>query len=57
MWGGTAAQSGATVTVTPADYTRTIPAGSSVTIGFLGNQSGSNPSPTAFTLNGDTCTA
>ncbi|MFI0938658.1 cellulose binding domain-containing protein [Streptomyces sp. NPDC021020] len=56
MWGGTAAQSGAAVTVTPADYTRTIPAGGSVTVGFLANQGGSNPAPAAFTLDGGTCT-
>lgn len=56
MWGGTAAQSGSTVTVTPADYNRTIPAGGSVSIGFLANQGSSNPAPTSFTLNGGTCT-
>jgi glucuronoarabinoxylan endo-1,4-beta-xylanase len=57
MWGGTPAQSGAKVTITPADYTRTIPAGGSITVGFLANQGSSNPSPTDFTLNGATCTS
>ncbi|MFI0718499.1 cellulose binding domain-containing protein [Streptomyces sp. NPDC021224] len=56
MWGGTPAQNGSAVTVTPADYTRAIPAGGSVTIGFLANQGGTNPAPTAFVLNGGTCT-
>ncbi|CAG7647031.1 cellulose binding domain-containing protein [Actinacidiphila bryophytorum] len=57
MWGGTPAQTGSTVTVTPADYTRTIPAGGSVTIGFLATQGATNPNPSGFTLNGGTCTS
>lgn len=56
MWGGTPIQNGSTATVTPVDYTRTIPAGGSITIGFLANQVSTNPAPTAFTLNGGTCT-
>ncbi|MFK4104043.1 cellulase family glycosylhydrolase [Streptomyces sp. NPDC019531] len=55
MWGGTAAQSGAAVTVTPASYTNTIPAGGSVTVGFIGSKGTTNTAPTAFTLNGATC--
>jgi glucuronoarabinoxylan endo-1,4-beta-xylanase len=55
MWGGTAAQSGGAVTVTPADYTRSIPAGGSVTVGFLADQGASNPAPSGFTLNGGSC--
>ncbi|MFD8303646.1 cellulase family glycosylhydrolase [Streptomyces sp. NPDC059690] len=57
MWGGTAAQSGAAVTVTPASYTTTIPAGGSVTVGFIANKGSTNTAPTAFTLNGSACTA
>ncbi|MGW2239899.1 cellulase family glycosylhydrolase [Streptomyces sp. NPDC001759] len=57
MWGGTAAQSGGTVTVTPASYTTTIPAGGSVTVGFIASKGSTNTAPTAFTLNGSTCTA
>jgi glucuronoarabinoxylan endo-1,4-beta-xylanase len=57
MWGGTPAQSGGTVNVTPVDYTRTIPAGGSVTVGFLAGQGSTNPAPTAFTLNGGPCTS
>nr|WP_243761169.1 cellulose binding domain-containing protein [Streptomyces sp. YIM 98790] len=55
MWGGTPAQSGGTVSVTPVDWTRTIPAGGSVTVGFIGTRGGTNPAPAAFTLNGETC--
>ncbi|TQJ86220.1 cellulase family glycosylhydrolase [Streptomyces sp. SLBN-31] len=56
MWGGTAAQSGGAVTVTPASYTTTIAAGGSVTVGFIASKSSTNTAPTAFTLNGSTCT-
>lgn len=55
MWGGTAAQSGAAVTVTPASYTNTIPAAGSVTVGFIGAKGTTNTAPTAFTLNGAAC--
>ncbi|MEV6105888.1 cellulase family glycosylhydrolase [Streptomyces sp. NPDC051940] len=55
MWGGTPAQSGASVTVTPAPYTASIPAGGSVTVGFLASWSGTNSPPPSFTLNGGTC--
>ncbi|WP_458247885.1 cellulase family glycosylhydrolase [Streptomyces sp. MAI_2237] len=56
MWGGTAAQSGGAVTVTPASYTTTIPAGGSVTVGFIASKGTTNTAPTGFTLNGSTCT-
>ncbi len=55
MWGGPYTQSGDTVSVTPASWTRTIPAGGSVTVGFLADRGGTNPAPTAFTLNGSAC--
>ncbi|MER6563648.1 cellulase family glycosylhydrolase [Streptomyces sp. NPDC001027] len=55
MWGGSAAQSGGTVTVTPAAYTSTVPAGGSVTVGFIGSKGAANTAPTAFTLNGGAC--
>ncbi|MGX1371702.1 mannan endo-1,4-beta-mannosidase [Streptomyces canus] len=55
MWGGTAAQSGGAVTVTPASYTNTIAAGGSVTLGFIGSKGATNAAPTAFTLNGAAC--
>ncbi|WP_129843211.1 cellulase family glycosylhydrolase [Streptomyces sp. RFCAC02] len=55
MWGGSPAQSGGTVTVTPASYTSTIPAGGSVTIGFTASRGSTNSEPAAFTLSGGTC--
>ncbi|MDT9697177.1 cellulase family glycosylhydrolase [Streptomyces sp. P17] len=56
MWGGVPAQTADTVRVAPASYTTTIPASGSVSIGFTGTKGTTNPSPTAFTLNGATCT-
>lgn len=55
MWGGTPTQSGASVSVTPASYTSTIPAAGSVTVGFIGTKGTTNTAPTAFTLSGGTC--
>lgn len=55
MWGGTAAQSGGSVTVSPVSYTNTIPAGGSVTVGFIGGKGATNTAPAAFTLNGASC--
>jgi mannan endo-1,4-beta-mannosidase len=56
LWGGTVAQSGADVTVTSAPYTANIPASGSATLGFTAGKGSTNPSPTAFTLNGAACT-
>ncbi|MEU0739860.1 cellulase family glycosylhydrolase [Streptomyces sp. NPDC006134] len=56
LWGGTAAQDGAEVTVTSASYTASLPAAGSVTLGFTASRGSANPSPTAFTLNGSACT-
>ncbi|WSQ13817.1 cellulase family glycosylhydrolase [Streptomyces sp. NBC_01231] len=55
MWGGTATQSGGSVSVTPASYTSTISAGGSVTVGFIGTKAATNTAPTTFTLNGSAC--
>ncbi|MFF1546467.1 cellulase family glycosylhydrolase [Streptomyces sp. NPDC058291] len=55
MWGGTAAQTGGSVSVTPAAYTSTVPAGGSVTVGFIGSKGATNAAPAAFTLNGGAC--
>ncbi|MFD7707149.1 cellulase family glycosylhydrolase [Streptomyces sp. NPDC059786] len=55
MWGGTPTQTGSAVSVAAASYTATIPASGSVTIGFTGTMATTNPSPTAFTLNGAAC--
>jgi endoglucanase len=46
----------AAVSATDLGWNGTIPPGASVTIGFNGSYSGSNPEPTAFTLNGQSCT-
>ncbi|WP_181449679.1 endo-1,4-beta-xylanase [Streptomyces cyaneus] len=45
-WNATCTQSGATVTCSNASYNGTVPDGGSVTFGFNGSWSGSNPVPT-----------
>ncbi|MFF5218898.1 glycoside hydrolase family 9 protein [Micromonospora sp. NPDC000442] len=55
-WSATYAQTGAAVTATNLSYNGNLAAGASVGIGFNGTHTGSNPKPTAFTLNGATCT-
>ncbi|NUR63039.1 MAG: alpha-L-arabinofuranosidase [Catenulispora sp.] len=55
-WNGTWTQSGATVTVTNASWNGTIAAGGgSVDLGFNGTQTGQNPAPAAFSINGTIC--
>jgi hypothetical protein len=54
-WSGVFAQSGSQVTITNASYNAAIPANGSANPGFNGSWSGSNPSPTAFQLNGTAC--
>ncbi|WP_399894444.1 cellulase family glycosylhydrolase [Streptomyces sp. BBFR51] len=56
MWGGTATQNAGAVSVAPAAYTATIPAGGTVTLGFTGGKGATNTAPTAFSLNGASCT-
>ncbi|MFE2756030.1 cellulase family glycosylhydrolase [Actinosynnema sp. NPDC059335] len=55
-WNATVTTSGAQVTATNASYNASIPTNASVSFGFNGSWSGGNPAPTAFTLNGVTCT-
>ncbi|WBB81720.1 glycoside hydrolase family 9 protein [Micromonospora sp. WMMD882] len=55
-WSANATQSGAAVTLTNAAYNGSLAAGASTSFGFNGTHTGSNPKPTAFTLNGATCT-
>ncbi|MEW9527320.1 cellulose binding domain-containing protein [Microbispora sp. NPDC049125] len=55
-WSATWAQSGMAVTATNLDWNRTIAPGASVSIGFNGTHSGTNPAPNAFTLNNGACT-
>ncbi|MBE3010936.1 cellulose binding domain-containing protein [Microbispora sp. NEAU-D428] len=62
-WGGTwtteGTSEGRDVRVVPGgqagEQTRTIPAGGSVTVGFVGANEGAYPSPTVFRLNGTIC--
>ncbi|MBT8226581.1 MAG: rhamnogalacturonan lyase [Dactylosporangium sp.] len=56
LWNGTVSQSGSQVTVTNASYNAGIATSGSVAFGFNGTWSGTNSSPTAFALNGVTCT-
>ncbi|MEU6424393.1 cellulose-binding domain-containing protein [Microbispora sp. NPDC046973] len=55
-WSATYSQSGQNVTARNVDYNAAIATGASVSIGFNGSWSGSNPTPASFTLNGVTCT-
>ncbi|WP_213011986.1 cellulose binding domain-containing protein [Paractinoplanes toevensis] len=57
-WNGTYAADGQNVVVTPADGNTylTPNGGNTVSTGFVGNQTGANPSPASFTLNGAVCT-
>jgi O-glycosyl hydrolase len=55
-WNGVETQSGENVTITNESYNATIAAGSSTTLGFQGTWSASDAVPTAFTMNGTTCT-
>ncbi|MGW6057499.1 cellulase family glycosylhydrolase [Streptomyces sp. NPDC055189] len=56
VWNARATQDGARVHVTPESWTKTIPAGGSVSFGLNGSSTGNNAAPDAFTLNGKTCT-
>jgi hypothetical protein len=55
-WSATYAQSGAQMTATNLSYNGTIAPAGNTTIGFNASYTGSNPAPTAFTLNGSACT-
>ncbi|GGV06925.1 hypothetical protein GCM10010182_27190 [Actinomadura cremea] len=56
LWNGTPAQDGSAVTVTPADWNRSIPAGGTVEFGFLGSSDGDGgTTPEGFRLNGSRC--
>jgi lysophospholipase L1-like esterase len=56
LWNGVVSQSGAAVTVRNAGYNGSLGTGASASFGFNGSWTGSNPVPTAFTLNGVACT-
>lgn len=55
-WGGNFSQTGNVVTVTAPSWATSLAAGASSTPGFNGGYTGTNPKPTAFTLNGQACT-
>jgi endoglucanase len=56
LWNATYTQSGEAVTATNASYNGTIAPAGSVTVGFTGNFTSSDASPTAFAVNGTACT-
>ncbi|UQU62154.1 cellulose binding domain-containing protein [Couchioplanes caeruleus] len=55
-WNATVTQSGSAVTARNAGYNGSIATNGTVSFGFNGSWTGSNPAPTAFTLNGTACT-
>ncbi|MEV8626137.1 glycoside hydrolase family 9 protein [Streptomyces sp. NPDC051079] len=54
-WNATVTQLGTTVSARDAGWNRTIAPGGTANFGVQGTHTGSNPSPTAFTLNGSAC--
>lgn len=56
-WKGNFSQSGSHVTVTSKSWNGSLGGGESVSIGFNGSYSGSNPEPENFTLNGTACSS
>ncbi|MEU3660200.1 cellulase family glycosylhydrolase [Streptomyces sp. NPDC032940] len=55
MWGGTPTQHDGAVSITPASYTSSIPAGGSVALGFTAAKGTANTAPAAFSLDGAAC--
>jgi hypothetical protein len=56
-WNGTFLQSVQNVTVTSASYNGNVAANASVSAGFNGTWTSSNPAPTSFSVNGNVCGA
>ena len=54
-WGGNFSQTGNVVTVGAPSWATDLAAGASTTPGFNAGYTGTNPNPTAFTLNGQPC--
>ena len=54
-WSGQWSQTGAQVTATNQSWNGSVAPGGTVSLGFNGSYSGSNPRPAAFTVNGTTC--
>ncbi|GEL97232.1 cellulase family glycosylhydrolase [Cellulomonas terrae] len=55
-WSATWSQTGSTVTATGVAWNSTLAPGASTEIGFNGTHTGTNTAPTAFTVNGASCT-
>ena len=55
-WNATVTQSGSQVTAVNASYNGGLGTGASVSFGFNGSWTGSNPVPSSFSVNGVTCT-
>ncbi|GAA3929241.1 hypothetical protein Aau02nite_80000 [Amorphoplanes auranticolor] len=55
-WNATVTQSGAQVTARNVSYNSTIATGATVSFGFNGSSTGSNPPPASYSLNGVVCT-
>jgi len=55
-WSANWSQTGSAVTGTGLSWNSSLAPGQSTDIGFNGSHTGQNPKPTAFTLNGATCT-
>jgi cellulose 1,4-beta-cellobiosidase len=56
LWNGVVTQSGQAVSVRNADWNGSLASGGSVNFGFQATYSGANAKPTAFKLNGVSCT-
>ncbi|MBL7253519.1 cellulose binding domain-containing protein [Paractinoplanes lichenicola] len=54
-WNATVTQSGSQVSARNASYNGTIATGATVSLGFNGSWTGSNPVPTGFAVNGVVC--
>ncbi|OWV04826.1 cellulose-binding protein [Micromonospora wenchangensis] len=54
-WNATFSQSGSTVNAANADYNGAVGTNGTVTFGFNGTWTGSNPTPTGFAVNGVAC--
>jgi cellulase/cellobiase CelA1 len=57
-WNANYSESGESVNVTPVSWDGYLApdGGNTVSIGFVGNQDGADPSPASFSLNGTVCT-
>jgi endoglucanase len=56
MWNAVPTQNGQAVSAADAGWNRVISPGGTAELGFQAGYSGSNATPTAFRLNGATCT-